>query len=156
MPRARSAWLAAYFTTNESICFHEKLSEGDEEFNRALNTEYKYTGFSDTSICLRPDLITGKCVVIHRDLKEVINSLMKFTILTDEIINELKKAESRLSAIKGLHINYHEIDNRLEEIHNYLLPGTYNSKRAEIFKQMNIQTTQERNKQILGDLCLDI
>jgi hypothetical protein len=48
MPRSRTAWMAAWLTTDKTICYHDpKIGEVDA----TLSTTYRRTGFSGPEVC---------------------------------------------------------------------------------------------------------
>ena len=138
LPRSRTAWFAAYLTHGDVLCYHEAFYH-----HQQLEGAY-HVGTADCGYALR-DWGIGKhgLVVIHRDYKDVAKS-MRAIGLVDEI-GYLPILAERLQELDGLHIEYSEIDDRIEEIHDYLgLPG-YDKKRAELFSKMNIQSMEWRD-----------
>jgi len=147
--------MANFLTTTNSICYHEKLAEGVDAFNDAKNGAYNYIGFSETALSFRPDLIDGSCVIIHRDLGEVIDSLKKQFNITETEIEHVEKSARLLETIRGLHVDFKDIDKRLQEIWYYCLPYPYDKQRAKELMNYDIQTTRSRNIELVGEkLCL--
>lgn len=134
LPRSRTAWFSAYFTYGDIICYHEAFYHG-------IPLEgAKHVGNADCGYFVKDwDIGEHGLVIIHRDPEDVARSLYRIGL--DEGIEYLPMVSERLYELDGLHVDYDDIDDRLEEIHDYLgLPG-YDKKRAELFRNMNIQST---------------
>lgn len=131
LPRSRTAWFSAYLTQGDVICYHEAIPDGIE-----LNLN---EGTADCGYAICP-IPCEKLVIIHRDWREVSRSLSDIG-LPDEI-GYLPILAEMLYDLNGLHVDFCDINDRLEEIHNYLgLPG-YSRERAELFINMNIQSKE--------------
>ena len=137
LPRSRSAWFSAYLSNGNVRCYHEAF------YNRIALNGYEHVGTADCGYLLVPDLVKAlgehKLVIIHRDPKDVAESVAAVG-LPDEI-GFLPELAEMLEKLSGLHIGYNDIDERLEEMHEYLdIP--YDAVRAEQFKQLNIQAME--------------
>jgi len=138
LPRSRTAWFAAYLTCGDVMCYHEAIPN-----NNQLSAN---TGTADCGYALCPDWVESigrhKLVIIHRDCKEVAESMARIGL--PDTTGYLPDLDRKLQKLNGLHVDFEDIDMRLEEIHNYLdLP--YDKKRAELFSGMNIQSNRWRN-----------
>jgi len=137
LPRSRSAWFAAYFSEGDSICVHEASLNGWPD------TSHPDQGTADCSYILLKEWFESigehKLIIIHRNIFEVEDSLKRIGTLVSDLYG---MAES-LNALDGLHVNYNDINDRLEDIHGYLgLP--FDRTRAELFKTLNIQSEKYR------------
>jgi len=130
LPRCRTAWFAAYFTNGVEHCYHEPIPKGiligDNE------------GASDCGYVISPDWATAigehKLVIIHRNPRKVHDSLINIGLG----MTGLKDLADRLYEYKGLHIQYHEINDKLPEIHEYLgIP--FVQERAALFCDLRIE-----------------
>lgn len=130
MPRSRTTWFANLFTTGSSICMHDAFGYYNLD---QLNNMYKdkYFGISDTSIYLAGDIYLNKIpikkVIIHRSQRDIEASMGGSVFKKD------------MRGINGLHVDYDDIDDRIEEIWNYCLNIPFDKDRYEILKSMNVQ-----------------
>lgn len=60
LPRSRTAWMANFFTTGESFCFHDAMKDGFDmatlraAFESAMPRNYDYLGDADSGLLLCP------------------------------------------------------------------------------------------------------
>lgn len=138
LPRSRTAWFSAYLSSGDVFCYHEAIRD-----ERPLEG-YPHTGTADCGYLLCPDWVESigehKLVVIHRNPANVVNSLKKMGIGNKEEYEALESLATALGHLNGLHICYDEINDRLEEMHDYLCLPNYDENRADMFKPLNIQT----------------
>lgn len=122
LPRSRTAWFSAFMTASGYPCIHEGLNEclSVDEYKKKVksvsdsNTGYAYVG---QLIDDRPTLI------IHRHHHK-----------TDADVT------NRLKSLKGLHVLFDEIDERIAEIFSYLTGEQLDMKIYNVFKDLNITT----------------
>jgi hypothetical protein len=138
LPRSRTAWLANFLTYDNHFCFHEAMNgcRSIDEYKEKL----AYNGDSNTGMmlfnmnALFPD---SPKVIIERDPKYAIDYCYKtYGSYDPQLIYVLKEG---LDKIDGLRIRYDDIDNRLQEIWEYLIGDGYNKQRANLLKKLNIQ-----------------
>jgi len=152
LPRSRTAWFAAYFTACGYKCAHEGINGCGSimEYEEKMD---KYDGNSDSGAMLYP--FKGKTVIIERDIDEVKKSLVRCfgDVEENNLIYSMKR---KLDKLKGLRIKYNDIDDRLQEIHEYCVGNTYKSEVADMFKNMNITLKKidvhENTATLLGEL----
>lgn len=146
-PRSRTAWLSNFLTYGPSFCFHEAIYlkgyhrlRTKEEYTNLFNLyakKYQYLGDANT-IGLMTQKYTFKharVVVIERDLADVEKSLIN---LGYSNIHFPKVVEYPYN--ETLVVKFEEIDNRLEEIWNFCLPGLkFPQERAVQQCALNIQ-----------------
>lgn len=145
-PRSRTAWLAAFLTTENSFCFHEGVGNLKERRLRTIpeyrkliklySEHYEHVGDANTVALLRQKYIIpgAKIVIIERDKSDVEGSLYALGFYAD-IPEVIEYPYNEYITVK-----FEEIDNKLDEIWDFCLPGIkYQSARAKLFKQMNIQ-----------------
>lgn len=141
-PRTRSAWFAAYLTSGTTYCYHEATFT-DEDLDLP---GYENVGSSDSGYLLRPEWASrnmpDKTVIIHRDIDIVEASLKRIGVENTRML--LETMEPALEQLEGLHINFDEINDRIEDVHDYL-QIEYDPKRAELFAKMNIQEVNWRH-----------
>lgn len=149
MPRCRTAWFAAYFDRLPGVCaYHEVLNgmKSKEDFYQAMERDnYDHVINSDSGLFITdfqerwPD---AKTVIVHRDPALVFASLSRyleeqgFPAPSQDFLAEQAEA---INSLEGLHVNFNEITERLQEIHEYLVDVPFDSKYAEIMNQANIQ-----------------
>lgn len=122
LPRSRTAWFSAFMTASGYYCIHEGLNgcksvseyKGKIKYASDANTGYAYTG---QIIDDRPT------VIIHKYNHETPAGVV-----------------SSLKSIKGLHILFDEIDERIAEIFSYLTGDKIDMKIYNVFKNLNITT----------------
>ena len=107
-------------------------------------TDYSHVGTADSGYILRPEWVKAlgkhKLVVIHRDPVQVTTSLSTIADMIDFDACQawLTTNDKLLRHKKGLHIEYDDINNQLQVIHEYLgLP--FSQERADVFIPLNIQ-----------------
>tara|TARA_R110000850_G_scaffold100316_4_gene207513 strand:+ start:1157 stop:1603 length:447 start_codon:yes stop_codon:yes gene_type:complete len=128
LPRSRTAWFSAFMTASGFPCEHELINncETIEEYKEKVkdlsdsNTAFAFVGNP------YPE---RKTLVIHRD-----DAPHK-----EFLIN--------LDGISGLHVNFNDIHNRIEEIFFYLTSSPLNTKVYNKFKMLNITTMEEMNNE---------
>lgn len=163
LPRSGTTWLSNLLMANNLICLHDPIGYSitpDELFDYEIIDEsfinYPF-GISCTSAWMFKDIILDVAIkkgipiiFITRELSEINNSLtqLKLPIITNE---EYAKFESVLE-IEDKNLNVHifkfsdlfNVDNKIsmktiKSIWNICSSSRFNSKRAELLKEMEIQ-----------------
>ena len=156
LPRSRTAWFAAYFTATGNKCAHEPFAKCRTE-EEVDSVKSRYEGISDSFMVFVP--YTGKQVIIERDKEEVRKSLFhKFGMDIDLTDGLLEVALEKMQFIDGLRVKYSDINDRLQEIHEYCVDTPYDEDTGNLFKDLNIQvnkmTVTKEFKEIVGGvLC---
>lgn len=153
LPRSRTAWLAN-FLTQEQFCYHEGLN------NCCSITEYKKKlgddGDSSTGLMLldmNNDFPDAPKVIIEGRVKEAIDYGYKtYGHYDPDYVNYLNE---RMNEIKGLRINFDDIDDMLPKIWGHLIGTPYDKKRGEMLKRMSIEVKDpfDFNFQAAKELC---
>lgn len=143
LPRSRTAWLANFLTYKNSFCYHDLLAycKDEQELKNKMNLfGYDFIGTADTAGFLLPkhDLFKhAPKVIIHRDSDDVIKSLENF--LNASVSKKwIRYIDEQLNKVKGLHVNYSEINNNLEKIWHHCLNVPYNHERAKLLSNFNV------------------
>ncbi len=136
LPRSRTAWFAAYLTHGDTFCHHEAIFH-----NKSMDLEgYANVGDSDSGYVLRPEWGpeqgNHRIVVIHRDIDEVRASLAAVGIFDARSL--LLDCDDKLDELKGFHVNFNHINDKLEDICHYI-KVPYDRDRAELFKTLHIE-----------------
>ena len=136
LARSRHAWFSAYFTNGVETCHFEaipnriEIADGD--------------GTADPGYLVSPKWIAElgphRLVIIHRPIDEV----MPWWEAKGLDPSHLVALEQGLDSFKdALHIDFHDINERLGEIHNWIgIP--WDQERADLFVQLNIQAEKYR------------
>lgn len=136
LPRSRTAWFSAYLSTGDTFCHHEAIYH-----NLPMDLEgYANVGNSDSGYVLRPqwgeEQDEHKIVVIHRDIDEVRASLAAVGVFDAREL--LLDCSDKLEDLHGMHMNFNQVNDKLEDIHNYIgVP--YDPDRAKLFKTLHIE-----------------
>jgi len=143
LPRSRTAWLANLLCTADSFCYHEAISR----FGFLPELDHKYVGSAETNLDVIPS--GHRTLIIHRDLDECHKSLMNSFELPNMVIFEdyertsyevMGEQAERLKKVDGMHVDFKDIDSKVEDIWSYLLPDTYiDINRIEEMLRVNIQ-----------------
>lgn len=123
-PRSRTAWFAAYFSSG-MLCHHEPV-----DFEAVID---RGDSVSDSSLLMKPELLEGhKVLVILRNKWEALLSLSR--IVKPELAEYIiERCEDGLKKVNAKVIPYEEINDRIQEIHEYLgVP--FNEDRFEIMR----------------------
>ena len=145
LPRSRTAWLANLFCNQDSFCYHESLFRFG--FGTLPDLDTKFVGSAETNIDLIPE--GYRTLIVHRDHDECYDSLLS-SFEPPENVNfeEYKQAlygmlldnSETLDSMEGLHVDFNDIDDKIEEIWSYLLPDTYiDTNRIDEMTRVNIQ-----------------
>lgn len=142
LPRSGTAWLANWFTTERSICWHEplwqrSLADLDDMKGAGL------FGIADTMLLLMSadelNRHPAKKLIVHRELGDVNFSLSKLGLpsMQDE-------HKWRLDEIGGYHITFQDLFNveRFRPAAEWLLPIPFDTARYSLLKNLNIQNAQ--------------
>jgi len=126
LPRSRTAWFAALFNALGYPCKHEMLRDCESEED--FFNQLQTYGDSDCGLFLYPDLPYPR-VIIERNCK---------------------------TSLKGLAINFEDIDDRLEEIVAHCVGTRYDPYILELFKNLHIELKEIKGpstawaKQLIG------
>lgn len=121
-------------------CSHEGLNGVNslEEYR----AKFSDSGDSNTGLALfdfEALFQDFKIVIIDNEIDSgVVFSKIRYRV---DLTKQLTQLKQRLSKLEGLHIPFGDIDNRLEDIWNYLTDKPFNKHRAEMLSQFNIQVT---------------
>lgn len=153
LPRSMTAWLAAFFTDGDCICYHEpgvrfsSIADLSELFSRS---EYAHTGVSDTALgFFSEDIIEPmqlKTVIIERDVFDVENSLHDLGFKPNNLCYLLSE---RLANIVDsqfvLRISFESLQEKdtIENIAKHIgVP--FNGDRFDILSGMNIEADVQK------------
>mgnify|MGYP003658643839 CR=1 FL=1 len=143
LPRSRTAWMSAFLTNGDVFCHHEFLKDctSREMFYEAMSVQDKRIGNSDTGLVVTdfqtrfPD---SKTVIIDRDPVDVYVSLSE--IYEGINLDNFWSMVQDISELKGMRVPFDRLDDEMPNICEYLdIP--YDKARHELFKILNIQTT---------------
>ena len=133
LPRSRTGWFSLYLGVP-----HELLNgcHSKKEFYALAEA---YGGTSDCALAVTdfqehwPD---AKTVVIHREPKDVYNSLQRLGHAMH--LGMLESLAEKLKDLKGLHVRFEDVNHSLEAVCAYLGVG-FDPMKAERFKRMSVE-----------------
>jgi len=139
LPRSRTAWLANFLTYGDIACSHEGLNGC-----RTL-LEYKgqfkdNSGDSNTGLALFDfeSLFSDfKTIIIDSDIRKSVEFAKNSYGLDNH--KQMVKLKERLDSLKGLHVALYDINDRLQEIWNYVSLYQFNEQRAAQLVSLDIQ-----------------
>lgn len=140
LPRSGTAWLANWFTTERSICWHEPLwtrplAELDEMKGAGL------FGIADTLLAMMDvgalNQHPAKKLIVHRELDEVNKSLVKAG-LPGAMRDEHKWT---LDEIGGYHIAFHDLwtVEKFKPAAEWLLPIPFDTARYSLLRDLRVE-----------------
>ena len=138
LPRSRTAWFAAYLCGLGKLVLHEGLDglKSKQEFSDLMST---CDGDSDPSLVFTDfqSMFPGhKTLIIHRPIKDVKRSLDAIGIVFP--LRYLKYLTMKMAHLDGLHVQFDDIDERLEDITKFF-GIEYNPIIADIYMNMVVK-----------------
>ena len=161
LPRSMTLWLSFLLTDDESVCYHEALTDFKDK--KLTDSGKKYTGSIDTNP-LNEVNYNGNLVVVKRDLKDVIESLKQnFTQshmgegeYAEFIDGYAKKYADALNKKEAYIIEFKDLMNaeKVLDMARFLKPETNLSiGRIKYMQQCHIQT--KNNDLTVSIMALD-
>lgn len=149
LPRSRTKWFSEYFTGLKDVfCYHEALNgcESKDHFDIRMRAPFaKHIGNSDSGLMITDfqQRFMAPTVIIERDIDDVSVALAhQFgagLFEEGEGRRHLERHKAMMDKLSGLRIPYDEINGRLQEIHEYLVPVPFDSEYAEKLINKHIQ-----------------
>jgi len=136
--------LAHYFNgLKETQCLHQASNgftstEELVKFMEGFPSSEKITHVGDSdSISSFFPTTNFPTVVVRRDITEVIRSMRCNTTsrVDSETIGLYEELDSILNHTEGLHVNYHDINLKIQDIHEYLVDVPFDKKYADKMKR---------------------
>jgi len=139
LPRSRTAWLSNFLTYGDVTCTHEGLNG----CNTLQEYKEKFTnrsGDSNTGLALfdfEEQFLDFKTIIIDN----TIDASVKFAKehYGADVAYTMNTLKDRLSSLDGLHVQYNDINNQLQEIWDYVSNDQFNEKRATSLINFDIQ-----------------
>lgn len=155
LPRSRTAWMAAFLSTGNSICFHEplkKLSDISELPEALRSVNHSYVGASDSGAgYFLPWIMKNSpmpILIIDRDERDVTESMQSIGY---QMGNAIELLSDRLHAAKChpdvMWVTFDSLDNNriMQKIWWHLMPGSaFDEERYEVFKDLKIVADIEK------------
>lgn len=153
MPRSRTAWMAAWLTTDNTFCFHDVMTRPHLDLSGPGSC--KYVGYSGPEVCLEARKYSGiPCVTIHRSKEQALASFLKIVkqhpevkLTEKEIAQWWDERETLLGGLPGKHVSFDLLNNEstMRNLWNYLMPGIpFDAARYRLMNSFNI--TQDTRK----------
>ena len=136
LPRSRTAWFAALFNALGHPCAHEAIKGANSL--RILEDKLKHTGNSDSGIVLLKKQFSVPTVIIHRPLADVLSSLQDTGSRQADLLNKMSIESNKLV---GLHVEYKDIDTKIQSIIKHCTGAYGNANVVELFSTLNVQRT---------------
>lgn len=154
LPRSRTAWLSALFSTERVICWHEPINKfgsiGAVKNMLDNLTGYQCVGISDSSVGIEADFYMSyffehRIVIINRKEDEVLKSLIKFLGINQsqsvKIIDTISEGLDRIRKVRSvLEINYEDLNDSVvvNNIWDYCTDLPFDMFRCELFQNLLI------------------
>lgn len=135
-PRSATTWTANWLTTDTTQCLHDPLYQYHYSDLDNIKSS-KVIGLSCTGLWNFHNWVNlhpARKVILHRDFKEVNNSLNEIGLPSLS-----KNSYQKLDQIVGIHIDYEDIFNNPKNIYEYLLQKSFDEERHKLLKDMFIQ-----------------
>lgn len=129
LPRSRTAWFAAFMTASGFPCMHEGMNGCKTIKEYKLKIKNKSDSNTGLFIVKNP-YPKRRMLIIHR--KNRMNN-----------VAGMENGEQQLLKLNGLHVNFNDINKRIDEIFYYLTLTKINKDIYNLFKHLNIQTTEQ-------------
>lgn len=170
LPRSMTAWCSAFFTTADSTCHHEPVTQVKdyEAWLYGVTDTDKHIGIADSSIPFAAEKYDtffpdARVVVIQRDPQQVIDSYRKASgMYRTEVARIIEVAQRKLDEYvrdrELLMVKYDRLHDSLPIIWEYIFGGIvpYDAERAEIMKRLNITVPyKEAMKQMEQSGCVE-
>lgn len=138
-PRCASTWVANWLTSERVLCLHDPILEHTPEDLDTLPCD-RLLGIACTGLALLTPFVNAhpaRKVVIHRDFKEINDSLMSIG-LTRVVA---KRWDVALYAIEGMHVRYHELfqTSAAAHMYSYLTQLPFDPARYDLLRVMHVE-----------------
>ena len=171
LPRSRTAWMAAFLSTGETLCYHEpsyKISKIDQLPTLFDSTFYKHLGISDSGLGFHIEWILEnvkpRTLIIERDVEEVKASLKEHMgvpmehFYYCELLHETLAQFRNHPLVKWVSFNSLVHKRVMQDIYWWLMPGSaFDEERWEQFANLHIEVDLpkiiERTKKYHGNMC---
>lgn len=156
LPRSGTTWAANWLTTERSLCLHDPLFE--YHYDQLDKIECDRTlGVSCTGLWNFTDWLNrhpARKVILHRSLTDVNASLEECGMprLGASVL-------PLLSAVKGMHVEWTEIFDKPEPIHDFLLGDGFDAIRHAELRKMHVEpdfTELRVNREVSLRLLFDM
>ncbi len=140
LPRSRTAWLSVFMSQGNSFCYHEAMrgcKTKQEYYDKLALEGYDYVGDSNSALTYtdyQEKYPEAPLVIIHRPTVEIYESLRLLGIRIE--LRTLAEYSLELRGLKGLHVEFDDIDNSLNSIFYHCTEG---GKPVNTFTEFNIQ-----------------
>jgi hypothetical protein len=154
LPRSRTAWLGAFLSYKDWVCFHEP-SVGfrtKEDIKKVLDIPNR--GIADTNLALLwPHVVQAaphaRIVTVRRPLEEVLSSGEKLGFPAAEMRQPMERLEIALDEIERLsgtkRFEFRELDDKakMKELFEFCLPYPFDEGLWQYAKQARVNAIPE-------------
>jgi hypothetical protein len=156
LPRSRTAWMAAFLSTGESLCLHEPSyrMRSIEDLVPMLDSRfYRHIGVSESGLGFFTkwiiDHLQARVLVIERDIGEVEQALKKLGFPSNfpyctMLLEALLEVRDH-PMVKWVHFNALQHKRVMQDIYWWLLPGmAFDEVRWQQFENFRIEIDMQR------------
>lgn len=141
LPRSRTAWLANFLTYGDLFCHHDGL-EGVSSLEEYRD---KVTGKGDSNTGLvmfnfKKHFPDAKVIIIDSSIDASVKFIKEHYSVDSH--NEMTFMKKKLDSFEGLHIAYEDINERLQDIWEYVSDEPFDKERAKMLLKLNIQINE--------------
>lgn len=147
LPRSRSAWLANLFTTDSTLCYHDRM------FDKALLRSDRHCGFSCSELFsqyndIHASFPDAKWLLVKRNPIDALESFKKFQrgVIKSGLEQEFAKRQQFLDSISlmrsVLTVEYNELDTEyvIERIWYHILPyKPWDAARFRLLDELRVE-----------------
>ena len=166
MPRARTAWLAAFLSDQGAHCFHDLLAKSKDveaAVDTAVGSDHRVSGISDNGLVYFHERVHGllpdaKWVVVKRDPTECKNSADLCGMGSGwDPWDHMRRADTVATERGALVVDYMDLDSRAEEIARWCVPGwVENPDRRELLCGFDVQMKARDWKKHFASVSADL
>ena len=157
LPRSRTAWMSAFLSTGETLCYHEpsyQIAKIEELPRLYDSTFYRHIGVSESGLGFHIEWILEniKCrtLIIERDIGDVEESMREMGIPMDRfyycdlLLQTLLDVKNH-PLVKWVHFNSLVHKRVMQDIYWWLMPGmAFDEQRWEQFSEFKIEIADPR------------
>lgn len=139
LPRSRTAWFAAFMSASGYPCYHEAINgcKSIQEYKDKI----KNKSDSTTAFGLMDIPLNRPVLIIHRKEKHP---------------DEFDSFYEKLKDIKGLHVDFDDINDKMPDIFKFLTGSNIDSELFDLFKSIKIETMIAYDKESIKSLFKDM
>jgi hypothetical protein len=138
LPRSRTGWLSVFLSTDSTLCLHEGIegcSSMEEYKSKTLEKADSNTGLMLFDI--RRHFPDTKIIIIDGTVEDSVKYGLDTYGL--DVTSAMIEGKKRLDALDGLHIKFEDINERLQDMWEYVYDTPYDKTRSDELVKLDIQ-----------------